>query len=459
MNIKNTANRLTDFKYVVESLTFRTSIGLKLLNQSKFIKKAAQIETELSNTNWAYQFIINKKEDKLLSLLFLKLESVLDTYSSIRRLSSNNILDEIELFEIKKLAISSNEIKEICEKINLPFAQIPDLTEIVEILDPDRQNIPHFYIYSSYDSELANIRALINQEMDISKIELLRNQCQVIEDKIRESLCEKLKPYSEKLTVSLNSIAYIDLIFAKAQLAIDFNFVKPDISDNSTSFQGLFNPYIKEILQKQNKDFQAINITLDHNPCILTGINMGGKTVLLRTLGLAQYLFQYGFFVPAGKASICITEEIFMITGDYQSDTSGLSSFASEMMILNDILKSIKTNTNAFVLIDELARTTNPDEGRAIVNATIDILNNYHVMGIISTHYSNLAWEGRRLKIKGLNLNSQNDSVDFKRLSNYMDYSVVDELEEKNLKEALIIAKILGIDSELINKAKSYLMD
>ncbi len=456
MYLKKAVNLNNDISFLIDSMNFKTSVGKKLLLNSHLLTYKEHISVELSNINWTFQFITDKSNIDILNLLFLKLQSVLDIYSSINRLK-DGILDEIELFEIKKFAIISNEIKDIFEKINIKFVILPELSEVIKILDPDNQKIPHFYIYSSYDENLSKIRNLIQRESDVTIKETLRIEASIIEDKIKEDLSIKLAKFYENLLKSLNTIAYVDMIFAKAELSILFNLAMPQISDNNTSYTGLFNPYIKTLLKNKNKDFQAVNIDLKKQPCLLTGVNMGGKTVLLKTLFLSQLLFQFGFFVPATNANISIADEIYLISGDNQSELSGLSSFASEMLILNNVIKSIKSKKNLFVLIDELARTTNPDEGKAIVSATIDILNKYNVMSIISTHYSNLIWKGRRLKIKGLSIIDKDTNIDFKNLSNYMDYSIIEDLGNDDAKQALTIAKILGVDTDLINFANEYL--
>ncbi|WP_240739623.1 MutS-related protein [Marinitoga lauensis] len=223
-----------------------------------------------------------------------------------------------------------------------------------------------------------------------------------LEEKIREKLTQKLKEYIDNLEQALKDIAELDFVLAKAKQAIDYEFSKPEISDY-ISYKELFNPVIKDRLEKENKQYQPIDINLFKGVTLITGANMTGKTVILRTLALSQYLFQYGFYIPAKKAQLKILNKIFLVSGDYQSTLNGLSSYAAEMIKLNEILKYLKNNDNALILLDELARNTNPHEGKLIVKAVIEILNGMNSISLITTHFNNVADENiRKLRIKGI---------------------------------------------------------
>jgi DNA mismatch repair ATPase MutS len=169
---------------------------------------------------------------------------------------------------------------------------------------------------------------------------------------------------------------------------------------------------------------------------------MGGKTVLLRTIALAQAMFQWGFFVPAREAAIAPVDEILTAIDD-PFDTPGLSSFASEMVRLDGMIRRVKTQTRTLVLIDEPARTTNPTEGGAIVNALLDLLAAHNARALVTTHYNVLSGVDR-LRVSGL---SDDGST--------MDYSLIPDYGVAP-HEALRIARILGVDPELINNASKY---
>jgi DNA mismatch repair protein MutS2 len=345
------------------------------------------------------------------------------------------------------------------EELKLLFLKLPNLQKVVDILDPDRQNIPHFYIYSSYSEQLQELRSehkrvLIDQP---DAAEEIRLQALQIEDAIREELSEKLITHVPSLQSALEMVAHLDIVIAKAKQATIWGLAKPVIAKNCTTFKGLFNPQVKCLLEEQQKIFQPIDIDLKSAPCLITGVNMGGKTVLLKTIGLAQFLFQFGFYVPAAFASMVIVDQILMSIGDEQSELNGLSSFAAEMMNVDEIIRKSKAEKQILVLIDELARTTNPEEGKAIVNATLDILSQHNIRSLVTTHYSGLNWNGRKLRVKGLLTEKLTDQLTAKNINDYMDYSLVENDLEIMDKQALQIARLLGVDEELLEKAFVYM--
>jgi DNA mismatch repair ATPase MutS len=224
----------------------------------------------------------------------------------------------------------------------------------------------------------------------------------------------------------------------------------------------MFNPEIKNNLEKENEEYQKIDFLCEEGVTLITGANMTGKTVILKTLALIQNMMQYGFYVPAEYASLPITDEIFMLSGDLQSIQSGLSSFAAEILFVNKIYKHSKTNKKSLILMDELARNTNPHEGKAIVKAMISLLKNKNSFSIITSHYEGVNSYEKNIKnyrVKGLKKDKTTEITgSYKHIAKFIDYSLVEFKQgEKIPEEALTIAKILDIDEDIIKKAKYYL--
>ena len=115
---------------------------------------------------------------------------------------------------------------------------------------------------------------------------------------------------------------------------------------------------------------------------------MAGKTVLLKSVQLAQYLMQFGFYVPARRAGMPLVEQVLTSIGADQDELNGLSSYAAEMLRVDEMIRQVRQRSKILVLIDELARTTNPVEGRAIVNGVVDFLTTHRVMAMVTTHYN-----------------------------------------------------------------------
>lgn len=183
---------------------------------------------------------------------------------------------------------------------------------------------------------------------------------------------------------------------------------------------------------------------------------MSGKTIFLKSIAFAQYMFQFGMFVPARKATICPVEEIFFSIGDQSSELSGLSSFAFEILTIHHIIQETKKERKLLILVDELARTTNPSEGVLLVNAFLEMMNRYPNFTIITTHYSGIKAPCRRLRVKGLQIDEKVESLNPKDLNQYMDYTLVEILHEDVPQEALKISRLLGVDADFLELTKKF---
>jgi len=457
--LRNNLEKVHGLRFNVEHLDLHSGLAKRLLLSLPWITDKATLNQEISNTTEVLNCVKNRNFSGSISGVCIKLDQLHDIQGTLKRIASSETLDDVELFEVKRLAMLCQEISILMEPLALPFFKLPSLQEVIDLLDPEKQRVPHFYIYSSYSGELSSLREkakqlLASQPDEAEKVRLMAVE---IEDEIRQKLSLQLNPYALLLETSLHSVAYLDLVIAKAKQAISLNLVKPVISEENTSYTGLFNPQIKEVLASQNKLFQPIDIELFKAPCLITGVNMGGKTVLLKTIALSQHLFQYGFYVPAKEARIAIVDQVVTSMGDDQSELSGLSSFASEMMNINEIVRLSRSKTRSLVLIDELARTTNPEEGKAIVNATLDLLNKNKVRSLITTHYSGLRWNGRKLSVKGLSTEKITEPLTLQNINNYMDYSLMENDNQAPTHQALQIAQLLGVDQELLDSAGQYL--
>ena len=414
---------------------------------------------ELDTLEFFTKFVSNRENAKCIVTIQHRLYCLNDIHQTIHNLRSAQVLDDIELYEIKNFCMISQDICKTLETSGVDILPFHELGDVVEILDPEHNKIQSFYIYSAYDEKLAALR----KEYDIAKndnqnekAERIRLECIEIEDRIREHLSEKLRNYSEAIQANYDQLAYLDLLVAKALLARDFKLCKPSISQGETSIKGAFNPIVADSLKERGNEFQPIDIHFGDTPNLITGANMSGKTVVLKTMSLIQLMFQFGFFVPAESAEIAPVEEIMTSIGDAQSEVNGLSSFAIEMLNIDKILKAVKSGQKILALVDELARTTNPSEGRALVNAFIKILSRHSTRSLITTHYNGITAQCNRLRVKGLQV-PEGTKVTPENINRYMDYSLVSTTEEEVPTEGLTIAEIFNIDEEFLTEARKMI--
>lgn len=450
MLLRNAIQEIRGLRFMVEQLQVRSGFARQVLLDSSYIKEPNKIQSELTQIEFYLGLIRNPANKEPIGELNNLLGTLKDIRGSIARLAGGQVLNDIELFEIKSFSMNSLVIGEVYT--------LPDLAPVVEILDPDDTQIPQFYIYDSYSDELAALRRKIKSlKEDDPERENLYYQSTLLEDRVRESLSERLKPYGNELLNALISCAELDIRLAKAQQAFDMNLCKPLIRKDSISFRGLFNPEIKATLEAEGKRFQPVDITIERKPSLITGANMTGKSVVLKTVALAQALFQYAFYLPAAAAQLLPVESLYLSVGDDQDELNGLSSFAAEMLKIDHIIQELKQGKEILVLIDEPARTTNPTEGKAIVNALVALLSEKKAYALVTTHYSGISSPCRKLRVKGLSDQVASGSVTVQNIDQYIDYALIEEKDDNVPHEAIRIARILGVDAAFLDRASDYL--
>lgn len=413
---------------------------------------------------------------------FCKVKNIKNT---IVRLENKNILDELELFEIKSFAINVNKIMQYYLKLNIDvdYINFNSLEKVVKLLDPEDLKLTTFQIYGAYSKRLLRIRQnKLNVEKEIfsstemenvEKLKKKRLEIVIQEEeevlKIRKALTEELYNYLIDVKENITNIGKLDLLIAKADLAIKYNAIKPSINeDNKIYFKDLVNPNIQRILDSQGKQYIPISIEIDNKITIISGANMGGKSVSMKTIALNLYLFQCGFFVFAKEANLCILDFIYLVSDDMQDINKGLSTFGAEIIKLKEITKLIKIR-DGFIALDEFARGTNPIEGRLLLKSICEYFKQYNSISLISTHLDdinisdvdyyqviglkNVNFEGLKRQID-LRIGKDKSSNGVKILQEYMDYRMEKVSKETKVpKDAINICKLLGLDNEIINIA------
>lgn len=413
---------------------------------------------------------------------FCKVKNIKNT---IIRLENKNVLDELELFEIKNFAINVNKIMKyyLQLNINVDYINFKSLDKIVKLLDPDDLKLTTFQIYGAYSKRLLRIRQnKLNVEKEIfsstdieiiEKLKKKRLEIVIQEDqevlKIRKALTEELYNYLIDIKENIKNIGKLDLLIAKADLAIKYNAIKPSINEeNKIYFKDLINPNLQKLLDSQGKQYIPISIEIDKKITIISGANMGGKSVSMKTIALNLYLFQCGFFVFAKEADLCILDFIYLVSDDMQDINKGLSTFGAEIIKLKEITKLIKIR-DGFIALDEFARGTNPVEGRLLLKSICEYFKQYNSISLISTHLDdidisdvdyyqviglkNVNFEGLKRKID-LKIGRDKSSNGVKILQEYMDYRMEKVSKETKVpKDAINICKLLGLDNEIINIA------
>ena len=443
MQLKDIIKSPCGIQFMLDRLELQSGFARYWLLNSEMMVTAGDIEAMYGVLRRFVDFITTVDTPYINTLLH-KLQCVKDLRTTNAHLHQHAILDDIELFEIKHISLLAADVSRLLADHGMAgVVEIPCLDEVVEILDPDGMKIATFYVYDSYDERLKQLRAQMRKHPE--QQEELLIEASRIEDEVRAGLSRRLFAYADAIEQTQNALALIDVSIAKARQMQQLQLCFPATSADGTSrYREMFHPQVKAVLAKGNIAFQPVDIAFGKTPTLITGANMGGKTVVLKTLTLCQYLFQFGFGIPATAATIAVKDEVYFCIGDEQSVEKGLSSFAAEMKSIDAVIKASRKQINLLALIDEPARTTNPVEGTALVSALLQVLDGDNVSLVMTTHYDIEPGKARCLRVKGFENGSMN-------------YELTEVHDGEVPHEALNIAHSLGIDSQWLELAKQLL--
>ncbi|MCC5945861.1 MAG: endonuclease MutS2 [Bernardetiaceae bacterium] len=211
--------------------------------------------------------------------------------------------------------------------------------------------------------------------------------------RILTQLTNDLRPYIDLLRYAYNFLAEVDFIRAKAQFARQIEACKPTLQKKPhIAWFGAFHPLLYLAYKEQNKKvvaYDKIQLNAENRILLISGPNAGGKSVLLKTVGLLQYMLQCGLLIPVSEGSeIGVFHSIFLDIGDEQSIDNDLSTYSSHLSNMKAFLQY--ASKSSLCLIDEFGTGTEPQFGAAIAEAILEKLNAQRVFGLITTHYANL---------------------------------------------------------------------
>ncbi|HUQ20990.1 MAG TPA: endonuclease MutS2 [Gemmatimonadaceae bacterium] len=204
-------------------------------------------------------------------------------------------------------------------------------------------------------------------------------------DRILFELSESVRPATDALDQTFNALTELDTLYARARFAIEFECAAFDLSPSADGFAIVNGRH--PLLLAQGIPVVAFDLTLerDERTLLISGPNTGGKTVLLKALGLFAALAQSGIPVPVGKGSrLAIFDEVYADVGDEQSISSSLSTFSAHIRNLAEVLR--EATSESLVLIDELGSGTDPVEGAALGGAILESLTRRGSLSVATTH-------------------------------------------------------------------------
>ena len=266
-------------------------------------------------------------------------------------------------------------------------------------------------------------------------------------ERIIWELSQKLMPYTNSLHQNHYVLARLDVVNAKALYSHELRATEPIIDANN--YIALWQAW-HPLLEREKAVANDIILGEEYQAIVITGPNTGGKTILLKTVGVIQLMAQMGLYIPAGENSrVGVFTEIFADIGDEQSIEQNLSTFSSHMSNIVSILKQI--NDKSLILIDEIGSGTDPQEGSSLAIAILDYIASKQSYVIASTHYPELkAYGYDRPK-------TINASMEFDGDTLQPTYQLL--LGVPGRSNAFDISKRLGLPSIIIDQARGLLSE
>ena len=398
-------------QYVLDSLHGCSPFGLEKMRRLRFYspEERAELEEELYNVEQAALHANELKgvDDKICMLLC----QMKEVRGTLRRIKAGEVPDHVELFELKnylqRLETLIPLLEQMDEQTHLKNISIHDPEKALAVLDPENTRSRGFYIPDGASARLQEIRRskkeieekLYCAQSDEEKEEIRAQRTMICaeedseEMKIRRSMGIELAPMVDDLMDDTDTVGRLDFLIQKARFAVRFGGVRPEITDRDLELTDMVNPELVELLEDKGRKFVPVSISLKPGATVITGANMGGKSVAMKTVALNVLLLQSGFLVCAKAARMPLFNSVKMLFDDLQSIQSGLSGFGSEIVEFQKALDEVEEGFSLF-LLDEFARGTNPDEGAVIVQAVTRYLNKVDAISLLTTHYDKVAENG-----------------------------------------------------------------
>ena len=326
-----------------------------------------------------------------------RIDGIVDRYGDVKDTASDLLYDIRRELRDKEGAISRRmgAILKKAQEAGIVDSDagvsIRDGKMLIPVSAANKKKIAGFIYDESATGKTAFIEPAEVVELDNQIKELkFSEQREIL--RILFEFTEFMRPYIPDLLSSAKYLGEIDFIMAKAQVALDFIAGMPVISDNGElNLRKARHPLLERTLKKEKKEIVPLTATLTPQKHILliSGPNAGGKSVCLKTVGLLQYMFQWGMLIPTSETSeLPVFDRIMVSIGDDQSIDNDLSTYSSFLADMKTMLE--KADSKTLVLIDEFGSGTEPAAGGAIAEAILSEFDNRGVYGVITTHYTNL---------------------------------------------------------------------
>ena len=469
------------FQYILDLMDPCSPYGQERLRRIRAYRpdERDELETELYNLGQLKDHMSERsREIHAIRHGYMQMKDIRRAVKKAREMC----LSDIELFEIKNFLLCTERTAvsrmRLTIGLELKDLEYRNTRKALELLDPEGRLLPAFGMYDSFSEKLREIRvrkrAVERRLADAAEEEREAIQEErrliVVEEeeeelKIRQRLTDELRPYLDDIEYNAEMTGRWDLLLEKAGLANKAKTVRPVIAEGPLKLRQAVSPYVADILKEERREFTPIDIELGRGSTVITGANMGGKSVALHTVALNTYLALCGFYVYAESAEIPHFEDIVLVSDEMQSVKAGLSGFGAEVAGLERAVEAAE-RSYCLILVDEFARGTNPHEGEQLVRAVVKFFNESRNAALFVTHYDHIAEHAAaHYQVKGLaemdpekvqyEIAAAGKAKGAQVIASHMNYGLIKVADAKECpKEALAVCRLLGLDERIMALAE-----
>jgi len=270
--------------------------------------------------------------------------------------------------------------------------------------------------------------------------------------RVLAEMTDELRPFAAELRESLEVLSELDSLFARACYALEHGGSRPAVGGEDERGPYCVRQGYHPVLRAVEEGAVSFDLELDPSETVLlvSGPNAGGKTVLLKALGLISAMAQSGIVPPVGEGTrLPLFQRFFAIIGDEQSIEASLSTFSAQIGILRQILE--RSDGRSLVLVDEIGSNTDPEEGAALAAAMLLRLAGQAALTAVSTHLGDLK------TLAGEDPRIVNASLQFDPGTLRPTYRLLRDRPGRSY--ALEISERLGIPEDVLVAARDRLTD
>jgi len=264
------------------------------------------------------------------------------------------------------------------------FVTIRNERFVVPVIAGQKRKLDGVIHGTSSSGHTLFIEPLETIDLNNELVRLAEEEAREVHRILRE-MTERLRGYSDSIRQTLVTMAELELIFAKARFAVEFDCVIPSFGERLL-LKDARHPLLEDVLRRRHKKPVPISLELtrEQRTLLISGPNTGGKTVTLKTVGLLSLMAQSAVPVPAAEAEFPLFDQVLADIGDYQSIQENLSTFSAHVSNIREM--ALDVTPDSLVLLDELGAATDPEEGGALGVAIVEHFRAAGAYTLVSTH-------------------------------------------------------------------------